>query len=860
VTQDSANAPSTLGGAKPDTAALGSGFLAGYELLEVLGRGGMGVVYKARQPGLKQDVALRDVALKVILAGEHADPRDLDRFRTEAEAVAQLQHPNIVQIYEVGEHNGCPFLSLEYVVGGSLKEKLTGKPQPVGPAAQLVQVLAAAMDFAHRKGIIHRDLKPANVLLVKPPPGGGSSSAQGTAPLVEERYGTPKIADFGLAKRLEEDGGQTRSGTILGTPNYMPPEQAGGSGKAVGPLSDQYALGAVLYELLTGRPPFQGPTMMDTLHQVRTQEPVPPSQLQPKVPRDLETICLKCLQKEPHKRYADCAALAEDLRRFVAGEPILARPVSPPERLWRWCRRNPREATLGGVALALLLAVLGGLGYFNVILGEEKAETEKQKDAALTARDDANRARDDADKNAKVALEQRMLALKALGDFATKVQAELKKKSGTQELRKQLLEVAMGHLRRVSENAAARISLRDSTLAAAHLNLGRLFRELGEWGLATEEFQQAETAYAALAAADPDNAQGRGLWAVTLMDLGTASLQLKGRADAARAHYLKASELLATLEHGRPGDKIPPAGVKALRAEVLDGLGWATVDADPREARDHYQKALDLRREVVALTRSDDARRALVGSYLLVGGADFRLRDNESTEKYYREALRLREEQAKAHASDANVQRQLGLTRQRLGDFYLRTGRPEQAGEQYAAAETLYRELRDKDPKRGDIQDDLSRALYDVATAALRRGDKARAAEKYGESLKIREARAKGRDDATLQTELMWTLAHCGDHARAADIAKRLREQELEDRSRLINVACCYSLCSAAVAPDEVRLREDYTKQSLDALRQAVQHGYRDVINIETEPDLDPVRDQPAFKELLAGLARPPKK
>jgi tRNA A-37 threonylcarbamoyl transferase component Bud32 len=273
---------------QPATASQTLPTIPGYEIVEELGRGGMGVVYKARQIKLN-----RFVALKMILSGEFAGPDALARFRTEAEAVARLQDPNIVQIYEVGEVGGRPFFSLEYLEGGSLADKLDGTPLRSRKAADLVEEVARAIHAAHKKGIVHRDLKPANVLLAAD--------------------GTPKVADFGLAKQLGQEQGHTQSGAIMGTPSYMAPEQAAGKSKDIGPAADVYALGAILYELITGRPPFKAATPLDTVLQVLGTEPVPPSRLQPKVPRDLETICLKCLEKQPGKRYASALALAKEL-------------------------------------------------------------------------------------------------------------------------------------------------------------------------------------------------------------------------------------------------------------------------------------------------------------------------------------------------------------------------------------------------------------------------------------------------------------------------------------------------------------------------------------------------------------------
>jgi serine/threonine-protein kinase len=309
----------------------------GYAILAELGRGGMGVVYKARQTRLR-----RTVALKMILGGGHASGADLERFRTEAEAIARLQHPHIVQIHEVGEHDGLPFFSLEFCPGGSLDKKLAGTPLPAREAAALVEQLARGMQAAHDKGVIHRDLKPANVLLAED--------------------GTPKVTDFGLAKKLDERG-QTQTGSVMGTPSYMAPEQAGGKSRELGPACDIYALGAILYECLTGRPPFRAATPLDTVLQVVSDEPVPPRQLQSKMPRDLETICLKCLRKEPARRYATAADLADDLHRFQAGEAIRARPVGQLERAIKWVRRRPAVAALTvGLAATVLLLVVGGSG------------------------------------------------------------------------------------------------------------------------------------------------------------------------------------------------------------------------------------------------------------------------------------------------------------------------------------------------------------------------------------------------------------------------------------------------------------------------------------------------------------------
>ncbi len=327
--------------------------IPGYEFLCELGRGGMGIVYKARHLALN-----RLVALKMLRAGAQAGTEDVVRFLTEAEAAARLRHPNIVQVHDVGSRGGQPYFTMEFVDGGNLAQKLAGAPQPAREAAALVEALARAVDLAHQNAVIHRDLKPSNVLLTGD--------------------GTPKVSDFGLAKRVELGSGITETGTTLGTPSYMAPEQAQGNTRAVGPAVDVYALGAVLYETLTGRPPFRAETPAHTVMQVIGDEPVPPARLNPKVPRDLETVCLQCLHKNPTRRYASAQALADDLRRFLAGEPVAARRTPAWERAVKWARRRPAAAAL----VALLAVTFVGLAAATALL---TAANQRERDARAQA-------------------------------------------------------------------------------------------------------------------------------------------------------------------------------------------------------------------------------------------------------------------------------------------------------------------------------------------------------------------------------------------------------------------------------------------------------------------------------------------
>ncbi len=355
--------PATPGAAGP----LHVRYFGDYEIDRELARGGMGVVFEARQLSLN-----RKVALKMILAGQLADDIDVKRFYTEAEAAANLDHPGIVPIFEVGQHEGQHYFSMGFVQGQSLSQRLAQGPLPARESAELIRRVSEAIEYAHGRGVIHRDLKPANILI--------------------DAKGNPRVTDFGLAKKVQGDSGLTGSGQIMGTPSYMPPEQAGGKRGEVGPGADVYSLGATLYALLCGRPPFQAAMAMDTVIQVLTDEPVPPRRLNPSIARDLETICLKCLQKEPAKRYHSAAALALELARFLAGEPILARPIGAPARFWRWCRRRPVVAGLGVAVAALVLFVAIAGPLVAISQSQLRTVADGARQAELTRRIEAEKA------------------------------------------------------------------------------------------------------------------------------------------------------------------------------------------------------------------------------------------------------------------------------------------------------------------------------------------------------------------------------------------------------------------------------------------------------------------------------------
>ena len=825
VPDDTAHAPTATGdytpgpeptaaqAPSPDTRGRPRPTIPGYDVIGVLGRGGMGVVYLARQTRLR-----RPVALKMILAGEHADPAELARFQSEALAVAQLQHPNIVQIHEVGEHDGLPFFSLEYLAGGSLHRKIRREPQPPNEAARLVETLARAVQYAHAHGIVHRDLKPANVLLAED--------------------GTPKVTDFGLAKAVEDDSSRTRTGTILGTPSYMAPEQARGAVHEIGPPADVYALGAILYELLTGRPPFQGASVLDTLEQVRSREPVPPSQLL-KVPRDLETVCLKCLQKEPRKRYVSAEALADDLRRFVDGLPVLARPVSAPERAWRWCRRNKLVAGLAaGMFLSLATAVAVLSGSLMIVSAARDDAREKEK-FANEQKVIADGAREVAQEKEKVAREQSQVAIGTVYSVVNTFQQRLKAIPELRDLRMSLLDEADKGLEKV---------VRDADEAKYDRTAAGVFQRRGDWALevnqpekALELYRKSHAITARLETESPQDPLAKRNHAVTTSKLAEVALRL-GRPDEAQAHHREVLRLrLGWAELDPTGDD-----PKRAVAKTYGDLGRVALESGrPGEARDYYRNSEAWQSKLSAKAQEIvEARRERAALLARLGEVCFKLDDGPAAQDYAARALAIRRPMADREKPPRVVARlDLALSHLQAGDIsLLLLGDPAAARKSYEAGLTLRKQTLGASRETDEGSALLAEAYYRVATACLKAGQAKDAEANYRECLTLRrKLAAVQKDNPAAQVDLLVALARCGHAAEAAPLADALRRRLDDNPYLLYHLACAYAQCGAADA-------------AVDALRRAVALGWAGYVELRTDPDLDPVREHPGFADLQADL------
>jgi tetratricopeptide (TPR) repeat protein len=614
-----------------------TGAIAGHEILKELGHGGMGVVYLARQLGLN-----RLVAIKMIRDSALARPEERVRFLAEAEAVAQLHHPHIVQIHAIGQAqqpgggSAVPYFSLEYVSGGTLAQKLAGTPLPARDGALLLETIARAAHFAHEHGIVHRDLKPSNVLLTP--------------------EGLSKLSDFGLAKRVEGGPDLTQSGAPVGTPSYMAPEQCGRHGRVAGVSTaitrrtDVYALGAILYEMLTGRPPFKAATSIDTLLQVVSEEPVAVTRLQPKTPPDLETICHKCLQKDPTKRYETADSLAEDLHRFLNGEPILARPVGRLERSWRWCRRNPGVAGLAAAVAVLLVGVAVAATIAAAVFRGQNARLEK-------ANQDERVARAIADQNFTEALE-------AVKTQVVQIDSQLRNRPGTRQLRENLLQDGIERLERLVQNAGQRADAH-RTAALAHKNLGDVLRRLAlQPARAREHYQLALESTLLLAASNPDDLQIQRELAACYERLGTVALQMV-QTEQALELYNRSHEIFTKLD-------APALSSTRSRGDLClshQRLGDAYLDRNSLpEALQHLTEAHAIAVQLVKTGSGDSVPwETLSITHNKLGDVHQRSGDLATALKHFAEEVKISETRARA-ATNFRAQYDLSISYQRMGN------------------------------------------------------------------------------------------------------------------------------------------------------------------------------------------------
>jgi eukaryotic-like serine/threonine-protein kinase len=623
----------------------------GYEIRAVLGRGGMGVVYKAWHKALK-----RMVALKMILSGPHAASEDLMRFRIEAEAAARLQHPNITQIHDIGQAAGRPYMAMELVEGCSLADVLDGTPQPPRAAATLVETLALAIQHAHERGIVHRDLKPANILLAT------ATEQERQAKLL----GQPKITDFGLAKRLDTDLRQTQTGAVMGTPSYMSPEQASGRVGEISPATDVYALGAILYDMLTGRPPFKSNTLADTLQLVQASEPVSPTRLEPNVPRDLETICLKCLRKEPAKRYTTAQALADDLRRFLNGEPIEARPTPLPERVWKWARRRPAVAALIGVSCAAAIALLAGGVWSYAQISASLKEEERQRQMA--------------DKSLRQALNavDKMLTQVGAVDLADVPQME--------PVRKKLLGEAEGFIRQFLSERANDPSVRQEA-GRIYGFQGDVQDMLGDLPAAEQAYLQAISVQKQLVAESPGELAPERELARNYSNLGMV-LKKANRFQDAEAAMREGLALRERVAESLPDSVETQRDVAASRYFL--GTVLAVLPGKHAEAEKIYRQALKVQDELAA--RSPEDRRAQARTLTNLGNL-LKATDLAAAEQAYRHADDIQQQLIDRYPAVPSYRRELARTHNNLAVVLFLNGQPQQSEEFFARALKLVAEL-----------------------------------------------------------------------------------------------------------------------------------------------------------------------
>ncbi|MEM6689114.1 MAG: serine/threonine-protein kinase [Planctomycetota bacterium] len=844
--------PSALPKTRPDSVRRGKPkqedtapvSLPGYKINDVLGRGGMGVVYFAHQEGIE-----RPVALKNILGGSHAGDSAVVRFQEEAKAIGKFQHENIVRIYDSGTHLGLPYFALEFIDGTDLAKRINGEPIPVQEAALVAEQLANAMQYSHDNGVLHRDLKPANVLLTKD--------------------GVPKITDFGLAKQIEDDAGLSRTGTVVGTPAYMSPEQAMGSSR-IGPSTDVYGLGAVLYCMLTGRPPFTSTKATDTLVQVINTEPVEPIALQPNIPRDLQTICLKALSKDVIKRYHSASELADDLGRFLRDEPILARPVTRTEKVVRWCRRNPKVAIPAVIAFALALTVMIGGPISATIINKQRktaiAEKERADENALVAKEKAEEAKrneslameakEKADTNAEAAQVQEKLAIDALKSVTFGIQRRLRGDIRLRPLREDLLGTVRDGLERM-EDQGRDVDSHSLIAATNSVNKGDLNFELGRVIEALSDYDKTLEIFLLLDAKGVLPNRQHNLSKIQY--LRGRAFKKSGRYEAADMAF---SESLAIRRQWMAED--PSENVQRRLVETLEEYGELLRDrGDLDKAGSILEEALQMRVDLHAADPQGDGRYAdLMTAKMYLAKVIFQAGDHARGQSLMGEASEGAKNLVKWSGQQPAEQVTSALYDGVLARMSLFLGDTEDATKLYAQSASIARAVRDQQPNQIDFREALDRVLYGYGVALSKQGDTAESKQIFDEVVELRRSLLEIEpQNVSRQLNLIVALARAGQHQDAWELAQQSREAISGDDSILYHLACGYAQLADSIASSKASDKDSDTAlpseselidMALESLRAAKRAGFYRQTDLESSPDLEPLRDDPRWEDILA--------
>lgn len=871
--------------------------IPGHDVLDILGRGGMGIVYRGIQLGLN-----RTVAIKTILRIEASDSLSLLRFFAEAEVVAAVKHPHVVQVYDFGSHGGRPYMTMEYLPGGTLAKRIAGqKPMDPHAAATLVEQLARGAGAAHELGIVHRDLKPANVLF--------------------DDAGNPKITDFGLAKRVATDLTQTNA--IIGTPAYMAPEQAGGLAKFLGPPADVWALGVILYECLSGKRPFEGDDSWTVLRNVVESTPAALRTRTGRMPRDLELICLKCLRKEPSERYANATALAGDLHHFLHGEPVLARPISGPERLWKWMRRNPTFAALAAGLIVVLLTGSIVSTLFAIRASEEavranaalreaqderqktqealivvEAEREKVKAALIASSNAKSRTRDALDALTDTVVE-RMLAKQAKPtdsdrQFLKKILAFYDEAAAAEDddfrvwRLKAVGRYQVGKIRAwLGDQTEAEANFRESVaiytkllpgtnaqqrpeiqkyLAQSTYQLGTLLSEVQKHTEAIDVLTACKKQFHDLFELDPKNVYAEYMISSAANDLGLAYWSV-GKNREAEVEFQQSIDLRAKLAKAYPND---PSYAGDL-AGTVNNLGLIYGDEGKfSQAESQYLMAI----KIITIILQKDKQSILFRAYL--GKIHQNLAEVRSTLK--------KPEAGTSFLASIDVRRSLYADYPAVPEYghaladchndyglYLKNlAKPAEALVQYRAAKATWLKLAADFPGDPRYPNGIAGAMVNMAFASIANLDAGAAKPFLEDALPYHRTALKAQPDNSQFRSYYWqnrsamaaVLISKKDYAAAAALAEDIAAYGSEAKYGSLNAAKLLGECSELASEDErkpeaerKRLANLYADNAMKQLQNAVKAGYNDAKSLRKAIELKALRDRPDFRILIEKLA-----